>query len=189
MTRKLRSLWPLLRVLLLLNLTYIPVVYLLDRSNWVDFKRALNECATWNFPAWMTTIVYKGKEWNEMAVKGTDLTQYFSAANKKAAGDGVSSNISGLADKLVGLLDLPRNVARSKTSCPPKILVLVGTWPPWSQTRSGTILYLVDEVHDMISSTYSKDCVSMTNWKQLSNLISNHKRTLFSLIMLNCARL
>ena len=48
----------------------IPVVYLLDRSNWVDFKRALNECAmTWNFPAWMTTIVYQGKEWQEMASK------------------------------------------------------------------------------------------------------------------------
>ena len=58
----------------------IPVVYLLDRcySNWVDFKRALNECAmTWNFPAWMTTIVYQGKEWQEMASKGVDLAQYF----------------------------------------------------------------------------------------------------------------
>ena len=56
----------------------IPVVYLLDRSNWVDFKRALNECAmTWNFPGWMTTIVYQGKEWREMASKGVDLAQYF----------------------------------------------------------------------------------------------------------------
>jgi hypothetical protein len=89
----------------------LPVVYLIDKSNWVDFKRALNECAmTWNFPAWMTTIVYKGKEWTEMAQKGTDLSQYFPAAKKKAAGDGVSSTVSDLSQKLVGMLNLPSNV-------------------------------------------------------------------------------
>ena len=95
----------------------IPVVYLLDRSNWVDFKRALNECAmTWNFPGWMTTIVYHGKEWREMSSKGVDLAQYFPTTNKKNAGDGVLTNISALSDKLVGLLDLPKNLTEYRDS-------------------------------------------------------------------------
>src|SRR5688500_9704576 len=62
------------------------------------------------FPAWMTTIVYRGKEWHEYADKGTDLSQYFPAVIKKT-GDGVTTNVSDLSQKLVGMLGLPRNVA------------------------------------------------------------------------------
>jgi len=50
------------------SLADIPLVYLLDRSQWTDFKRALNNCGlTWNLPDWMMTIVYKGDDWGEFA--------------------------------------------------------------------------------------------------------------------------
>jgi hypothetical protein len=94
------------------NLPDIPPVYLQDRSNWIDFKRALNECGmAWNFSAWMTTIVYKGAEWKEYLEKGMDLNEYFPAVEKRTAGDGVVSTMSALSQKLVGMLDLPKNVA------------------------------------------------------------------------------
>ena len=60
------------------QLTDIPCVYLTDRSGWHEFKRALGDCGlTWNLPDWMTTIVYKGREWKEIAGRGTDLNEHF----------------------------------------------------------------------------------------------------------------
>jgi hypothetical protein len=94
------------------NLPDVPIIYLTERSGWIDFKRALNECGmAWNFAGWMTTIVYKGKEWKEMLAKGHDLSQYFPSTEKRIAGDGVESKTSQLSAKLLGLLDLPRNVS------------------------------------------------------------------------------
>ena len=64
------------------HLPDIPCVYLSDRNGWHEYKRALTDCGlTWNIPDWMTTIVYKGKEWNEIGTKGTDLSRYFPVAN------------------------------------------------------------------------------------------------------------
>ena len=44
------------------------------------------------------------------------MEQYFPTPEKKVAGDGVSTNISALATKLVGMLDLPRNVTEYRDS-------------------------------------------------------------------------
>jgi hypothetical protein len=91
----------------------IPCVFLNDRSTWIEFKKGLNECAlTWNLPDWMTTIVYKGTEWDTIQSQhGTDLATYFPAVEKTGAGDGLSSKTSTLGLKLVALLDRPKNLA------------------------------------------------------------------------------
>ena len=92
-------------------LTDIPCYYLNDRHGWPEFKRALNECGlVWNLADWMTTIVYKGHEWQQIAKGGVDLEEYFPSIEKTAAGDGHHSKTSSLGSKLVGLLNLPKNM-------------------------------------------------------------------------------
>jgi len=96
-----------------INLIDIPCVYLLDRHCWSDFKRALNECGLiWGLPDWMTTIVYRGIEWQTLIDDhDTDLAQYFPQVNKTGAGDGVLAKSSNLGQKLVGLLGRPKSLA------------------------------------------------------------------------------
>jgi hypothetical protein len=98
------------------TLVDIPCLFLNDRSCWADFKRALNECAiSWNIPEWMTTIVYKGAEWDEIQKEhGTDLAAYFPAIEKTGAGDGITSKSSTLGVKLVALLGRPTNLGDFK---------------------------------------------------------------------------
>ena len=60
------------------HLVEIPFVYLNDRNGWADFKRGLNECwLVWNFSDWMTTIVWRGVEYETIVAAGTDLDTYF----------------------------------------------------------------------------------------------------------------
>ena len=45
----------------------VPNVYLVDRDQWPDFKRALNMCGcAWSLPNWKQTIRYKGAEWEQL---------------------------------------------------------------------------------------------------------------------------
>ena len=93
----------------------IPCVFLNDRSCWPDFKRALTECGLiWNLSDWMTTILYRGVEWNLIKDNGTDLAAYFPVVEKTNAGDGNFSKISTLGAHLVGLLARPTAVADFK---------------------------------------------------------------------------
>jgi hypothetical protein len=88
----------------------IKPVYLLDRAGWMEFKRALNECGLiWNIPHWMTTIVYKGTEWNEQIAKGVDLSTYF-VDDRKSHIDGKEVGTSELGAKLIAGLGLPKNM-------------------------------------------------------------------------------
>jgi hypothetical protein len=92
-------------------LSEITQLYLLDRNGWLDFKRALNECGlTWNFPAWMTTIVYRGKDWSEYKEKGVNLDEYFSPERYSGVG-GMGTSTSDLSQRLVDMLGLPKNVS------------------------------------------------------------------------------
>jgi len=93
------------------HLVEIPCVYLNDRNGWADFKRGLNECGlVWNFSDWMTTIVWRGVEYETIVAAGTDLDTYFPVVEKKNAGDGAESRTSALGGKLVALLGLPKNL-------------------------------------------------------------------------------
>lgn len=92
------------------HLVDIAPVYLLDRNGWNEFKRALNECGLiWNIPHWMTTIVYKGKEWEEQAAKGINLAAYF-VDDKKTQVEGKELGTSELGAKLIASLGLPKNM-------------------------------------------------------------------------------
>lgn len=95
------------------NLVDIPCVYLNDRSVWPDFKRAIHECGLiWGLPDWMTTITYKGIEWQNLQVEhATDLSVYFPPVDKAQAGDGLVSKSSALGIKLAGLLGRPKSLA------------------------------------------------------------------------------
>ena len=45
----------------------IPYLYLTDRSQWSDLKRALNNCGlSWNIPDWMYTVVHGGEDYLAM---------------------------------------------------------------------------------------------------------------------------
>jgi hypothetical protein len=90
----------------------IPHVYLLERGHWSDFKRALNDCGlSWNLPDWMTTIVYKGVEWDSIVAQGMNLNEVFPVTEKKSAGDGQASKTSKLSAQLIGMLKLPTNLS------------------------------------------------------------------------------
>src|SRR5690349_87248 len=59
------------------TLVDLPSFYLLDRSNWTNFKRNLNNCGlTWNLPDWMSTIVYRGDDYKKLETQ-TDINQIF----------------------------------------------------------------------------------------------------------------
>jgi hypothetical protein len=94
-------------------------IYLLDRSSWADFKRALNECSLiWNLPDWMTTIVHHGVEWKHIADGGNDLSVHFPdapAVEEKVVPGAVPAGKMALGAKLVLLLDLPQNSGDSMT--------------------------------------------------------------------------
>ncbi len=62
----------------------IPPVYLLDRAQWPEFKRALNECGLiWNFNHWMTTILFRGAEYKRLLLKDNGLDKYFPQEERK----------------------------------------------------------------------------------------------------------
>jgi hypothetical protein len=95
----------------------IPCLFLNDRSGWSDFKKAIHECGfIWGLPDWMTTIAYKGTEWQELFDKGTDLSVYFPPVEKTGAGDGLSSKSSALGLKLAGLLGRPKSLTETISS-------------------------------------------------------------------------
>lgn len=91
-----------------------PPVYLTEKYHWQDFKKAINECGlAWALPDWMTTIVYQGTEWKEIATKkSVNLDEFFPKVQKKQAADGVDAKSSDLSTKLVGLLDFPKNISQ-----------------------------------------------------------------------------
>ena len=87
----------------------IPCVYLLKRSSWPEFKRALNECGlTWNLPEWMTTIVHQGAEWKQVVASGTNLQDYFPQVEKRTAGDGSYFKTSLLGQKISGNTEIAK---------------------------------------------------------------------------------
>ena len=99
------------------NLIDIPCVFLHDRTCWSDFKKALHECGLiWGLPDWMTTITYKGIEWQTIQTTGVNLNQYFPPIDKTAAGDGLISKSSTLGMKLVGLLGRPKSLTETISS-------------------------------------------------------------------------
>ena len=94
-----------------LALPDLPYQYLLERSQWSDFKRALNNCGlTWAIPDWMSTILYKGKDYKDLKEKGEDMDAIFKlpvitlAENKQIEAGGDKSR------KLISLLGFPKSM-------------------------------------------------------------------------------
>ncbi len=59
-------------------LVELPHSYLLERSHWSEFRRALNNCGlTWNIPDWMCTILYKGADYGQLLAKDPELDEIF----------------------------------------------------------------------------------------------------------------
>jgi len=80
----------------------MPCVYLMDRSSWGDFKRALNNCGlSWNLPDWMHTVVYKGKKYLEIESQRPDLALFFPETNMVVEGKAVAPDTNqGFMDML-----------------------------------------------------------------------------------------
>ena len=59
-------------------LTELPFTYLLERSSWSEFRRALNTCGlTWNIPDWMCTIVHGGPDYEKLKMEDEELDVIF----------------------------------------------------------------------------------------------------------------
>jgi len=111
------------------NLADIPFVYLLDRSQWTDFKRALNNCGlTWNIPDWMMTIVYKGPDWMEIAQDAEEkvrLETIFVSPTKSVEAKQII-DVNKTSTKFMRLLGYPKTLGEyiqpSSTFCNLKTL-------------------------------------------------------------------
>lgn len=92
------------------HLADIPLVYLLERSQWTDFKRALNNCGlTWNLPDWMMTIVYKGDDWAEIVkTKKKELEAVFEPPTKEL-GD-VKLDVGKASTTFMNILGYPKSL-------------------------------------------------------------------------------
>ena len=60
----------------------IPCFYFTERSQWMDFKRALANCGmTWGLQDWMTTVIEGGREFKELSEKHEEFNAAFPPAN------------------------------------------------------------------------------------------------------------
>ena len=79
------------------SLPDLPFQYLTDKSQWPDFKRSLNNCGyTWNISDWMSTIVFKGKDYNDLKTKGR-FRFYFSITSRECRRKSLSSRWGKIA--------------------------------------------------------------------------------------------
>jgi len=87
----------------------VPYCYLMEKSSWTDFKRALNTCGfTWNLSDWMHTVVYQGKQYKDICDKRPDFAEYFVApvpAPMEAKLMGPEANKA-----FINLLGFPKNM-------------------------------------------------------------------------------
>jgi hypothetical protein len=91
------------------SLVELPYFYLLDRSNWTDFKRSLNNCGlTWSLPDWMSTIVYKGEDYKKLEAK-SDISQIFKLPTINVGEVKVEVG-SGKSRELINLLGFPKSI-------------------------------------------------------------------------------
>jgi hypothetical protein len=94
------------------QLVDLPPHYLLDRTDWPEFKRSMNVCGlTWNLPDWMHTIVYKGEDWKKISgtEDGKNLDELFPAPTKKGL-DGNELKIGDASSKLIKALGFPKQL-------------------------------------------------------------------------------
>jgi len=112
------------------NLADIPFVYLLDRSQWTDFKRALNNCGlTWNLPDWMMTIIYRGPDWQEISSTAEEkarLEELFVAPIRAVGGEEKKIDVIQTSTRFMKLLGYPKAIGEyiqpSSTFCNLKTL-------------------------------------------------------------------
>ena len=91
------------------SLQDMPYCYLLDRSSWSDFKRALTNCGlSWNLPDWMQTVVYKGKQYMDIITKKPELDLYF-VPNNLITDEGKKVPV-GINKEFIDLLGFPSNM-------------------------------------------------------------------------------
>jgi hypothetical protein len=87
----------------------LPHFYLLERSQWADFKRNLNNCGlTWNLPDWMYTIVYKGEQYKKVEQKN-NLSEIFKLPTMLVGEQKVEVG-GGKSQELIRCLGLPKSI-------------------------------------------------------------------------------
>ena len=91
------------------SLIELPHFYLLERGQWSDFRRALNNCGlTWNIPDWMCTIVYKGQDYLDLLAKDSELDDIFKLPTITVGEEKVLG--SGKSKSLIKLLGFPNSM-------------------------------------------------------------------------------
>ena len=92
----------------------IPVEYLTEKSQWHDFKRALVDLGLqWNLPDWSTTIVHKGRDWDDMVKAGADMERLFPLPRRGVVVDG---KVEPVDIDLIELLGLPSSKNEKKNA-------------------------------------------------------------------------
>lgn len=88
----------------------LPYTYLLERSHWTDFRKALNNCAlTWNIPDWMCTILYRGPDYNQLLAKDKELDEIFRLPTIQVGDEKVEVGSKKSRD-LIKMLGFPKNI-------------------------------------------------------------------------------
>jgi hypothetical protein len=88
----------------------LPYVYLLERSHWSDFRKALNNCAlTWNIPDWMCTILYRGSDYAQLLAKDAELDEIFKLPTIQVGDEKVEVGSKKSKD-LIKMLGFPKNI-------------------------------------------------------------------------------
>jgi hypothetical protein len=142
----------------------LPHFYLLERSQWADFKRNLNNCGlTWNLPDWMYTIVYKGEQYKKVEQKN-NLSEIFKLPTMLVGEQKVEVG-GGKSQELIRCLGLPKSIGEyiqsstryanlNKLDFEPEVK-LPARQKLWSwllkclygpKTNPGPYYYLVDQV-------------------------------------------
>jgi hypothetical protein len=89
------------------TLSDLPPSYLLEKSQWSDFKKAITTCGLiWNLPDWMSTIVYQGIDYVEMKKKEPSLDDIFPSPTMTVGENEVK--VGETSSKLLKLFGLPK---------------------------------------------------------------------------------
>jgi hypothetical protein len=97
------------------SLVDLPHQYLLEKSQWIDFKKALNTCGlTWNLPDWNSTILYKGNDYKMLESKGKNMDAIFIPPTLQLEENKIDINKE--AQEMLTLLGISSNDGGQKNS-------------------------------------------------------------------------
>jgi hypothetical protein len=101
------------------SLPDIPIQYLIEKGQWTDFKRSIENCGlTWNLPDWLYTIAYKGMDYKAIKDSGEKIDDLFPPPAVMVAEQKIEvGDTSRKWLKLLGMPKMGNNQSYSQKFC------------------------------------------------------------------------